>query len=75
MQNRLKIVLLYSTGNVSFLRDYESERQKYNVGMMAVVEGMYRLYRTDLTPIVLLRSLGLQATDVFYPIKVGVINS
>lgn len=63
-----------SLGNVSFLRDYESERQKYNVGMMAVVEGMYRLYRTDFTPIVLLRSLGLQATDVFYPIKKMMVN-
>ncbi|CAG9860776.1 unnamed protein product [Phyllotreta striolata] len=63
-----------SLGNVFCLKDYESERQKYNVKMMIAVEGLYRLYRTDSTPVVIVRSLGLQATDVLFPIKNMIIE-
>lgn len=58
-----------SLANFNYLKDYESQRQKYNVPTMLAVEGLHRLYTTDLTPVVLLRSLGLQATQALGPLK------
>ncbi|CAG9813071.1 unnamed protein product [Phaedon cochleariae] len=60
--------------NLSYLKEYETERQRHNVPTMLAVEGLYRLYNTDFTPIVLLRSLGLQATHVLNPLKKVIIS-
>ncbi|XP_050296449.1 ubiquinone biosynthesis monooxygenase COQ6, mitochondrial isoform X2 [Anthonomus grandis grandis] len=65
-----KAVYSGSTINdLGYLREYESERQKHNVTTMAAIEGLHRLYTTDLTPVVLLRSLGLQFTHALAPLK------
>ncbi|KAH1000717.1 hypothetical protein HUJ04_013012, partial [Dendroctonus ponderosae] len=56
-------------GNMDYLKGYESERQKHNVPTMLAVEALHRLYNTKFTPIVLLRSLGLQTTHALEPIK------
>ncbi|XP_056635326.1 ubiquinone biosynthesis monooxygenase COQ6, mitochondrial isoform X1 [Diorhabda sublineata] len=61
-------------GNVNYLKVYETKRQRHNMSMMAGIEGLYRIYRSDLTPLVLLRSLGLQTIDVLNPVKKMVIN-
>ena len=37
---------------------------------MATIDGLNRLYSTSWTPLVLLRSLGLTATDALGPVKV-----
>ncbi|XP_066148540.1 ubiquinone biosynthesis monooxygenase COQ6, mitochondrial [Euwallacea fornicatus] len=59
--------------NLSYLKTYESQRQKHNVSTMLATEGLHRLYNTDFTPVVLLRSLGLQATHALEPLKRAII--
>nr|XP_015837035.1 PREDICTED: ubiquinone biosynthesis monooxygenase COQ6, mitochondrial [Tribolium castaneum]XP_015837036.1 PREDICTED: ubiquinone biosynthesis monooxygenase COQ6, mitochondrial [Tribolium castaneum] len=56
-------------GNLLYLKEYETERQKHNVPMMLVVHGLFHLYSSEFTPLVLLRSLGLQATHALSPLK------
>ncbi|XP_002736637.1 ubiquinone biosynthesis monooxygenase COQ6, mitochondrial-like [Saccoglossus kowalevskii] len=56
-------------GALPHLLDYETERQKHVVPIMATVDGLKRLFSTDAAPAVLLRSLGLQATNAFKPLK------
>lgn len=65
-----KAVLLGADiGDVRELYKYESERQKHNMATMASIDGLYRLYSTTATPIVLLRSLGLSAVNTLSPLK------
>lgn len=56
--------------DLNYLLDYEQNRLKHNVGIMLGVHGIQRLYNTDLTPIVLARSIGLQITQQMAPVKV-----
>lgn len=51
------------------LEKYETERQRHNVPLQLAVDGLHRLYTVDITPIVVLRSLGLQLTNAIRPIK------
>uniref|UniRef100_H3BGA2 Ubiquinone biosynthesis monooxygenase COQ6, mitochondrial n=1 Tax=Latimeria chalumnae TaxID=7897 RepID=H3BGA2_LATCH len=51
------------------LREFETECQRHNLPMMAVIDMMKRLYSTKMAPFVLLRTLGLQATNVVAPVK------
>lgn len=57
-------------GSISFLMDYESERQKYNFPTALAIDGLQKLYGTDIAPVVLLRTLGLQVTNSISPLKV-----
>jgi ubiquinone biosynthesis monooxygenase Coq6 len=57
-------------GALSYLKEYETERQRHNVPMMLVVHGLFQLYSTEFTPLVLLRSVGLQAVHALAPLKV-----
>ncbi|XP_063908111.1 ubiquinone biosynthesis monooxygenase COQ6, mitochondrial isoform X2 [Zophobas morio] len=56
-------------GNLQYLKNYETERQRFNVPMILVVHGLVQLYSTQFTPVVILRSLGLQATNALTPLK------
>lgn len=56
--------------DLNHLRDYEQQRLKHNVGIMLAVHGLQRIYNTDLSPIVLARSIGLQITQQMSPLKV-----
>ncbi|XP_064211534.1 ubiquinone biosynthesis monooxygenase COQ6, mitochondrial-like [Tribolium castaneum] len=70
--NRILGEAVYSgskMGNLLYLKEYETERQKHNVPMMLVVHGLFHLYSSEFTPLVLLRSLGLQATHALSPLK------
>ncbi|KAJ8925743.1 hypothetical protein NQ315_009591 [Exocentrus adspersus] len=60
--------------NLSYLKEYETERQRHNIPTMLAVEGLHRLYNSDFTPLVLLRSLGLQATHALSPLKNAIIH-
>ncbi|XP_060524848.1 ubiquinone biosynthesis monooxygenase COQ6, mitochondrial [Cylas formicarius] len=60
--------------DMSYLKDYETKRQQHNVPTMLAVESLHRLYNTEFTPVVLLRSLGLQATHVIEPLKKAIIS-
>ena len=63
--------MIFSAGSVSYLKEYETARQRKVIPVMATVDGLQRLYSTDFAPIVLLRSMGLQATNAMSFIKVS----
>ncbi|KAM6960875.1 ubiquinone biosynthesis monooxygenase COQ6, mitochondrial [Aplochiton taeniatus] len=56
-------------GAMQHLLDYETERQRHNLPMMAAIDLMKRLYSTNAAPAVLLRTFGLQATNILPPLK------
>ncbi|XP_066551131.1 ubiquinone biosynthesis monooxygenase COQ6, mitochondrial isoform X1 [Amia ocellicauda] len=60
-------------GSTQHLLEYETERQRHNLPMMAAIDLMKRLYSTNTAPLVLLRTLGLQATNAVPPVKEQII--
>lgn len=56
--------------DLTHLCEYEQQRLKINVPIMLGVHGLQKLYNTDLSPIVLARSVGLQITQQMSPLKV-----
>ena len=58
-------------GSLDHLLRYETERQRYNVPTMAAVEGFNLLCSSNLTPVILMRSIGFNVTNAFQPVKVG----
>ncbi|KAG8562171.1 hypothetical protein GDO81_015610 [Engystomops pustulosus] len=56
-------------GSTRHLLEYETERQRQNLPLMATIDLLKRLYNTKQPPIVLLRTLGLQATNALPPLK------
>uniref|UniRef100_A0A667XEE9 Ubiquinone biosynthesis monooxygenase COQ6, mitochondrial n=1 Tax=Myripristis murdjan TaxID=586833 RepID=A0A667XEE9_9TELE len=60
-------------GAMQHLLEYETERQRHNLPMMAAIDLMKRLYSTNAAPVVLLRTLGLQATNMLPPLKEQII--
>ncbi|CAK1553896.1 unnamed protein product [Leptosia nina] len=52
-----------------WMKMYETARQRHNVPTQLCVDALYRLYAYDLTPLVLVRSVGLQITNALDPIK------
>uniref|UniRef100_A0A8B9K8F9 Ubiquinone biosynthesis monooxygenase COQ6, mitochondrial n=1 Tax=Astyanax mexicanus TaxID=7994 RepID=A0A8B9K8F9_ASTMX len=59
--------------SMQHLLEYETDRQRHNLPMMAAIDLMKRLYSTNAAPMVLLRTLGLQATNALPPIKEQII--
>lgn len=62
---------LLVVGTLSSLKEYESSRQWHNIPVMATINGLQRLFSTSWTPLVMLRSVGLQLVGALYPVKVG----
>ena len=58
-------------GSLSYLKEYETSRQRKVLPVMATIDGLQRLYNTDMTGVVMLRSLGLQAVNALTPLKVN----
>uniref|UniRef100_A0A3P9HE01 Ubiquinone biosynthesis monooxygenase COQ6, mitochondrial n=1 Tax=Oryzias latipes TaxID=8090 RepID=A0A3P9HE01_ORYLA len=58
-------------GAIQHLLEYETERQRHNLPMMAAIDLMKRLYSNDVAPAVLLRTFGLQATNMLPTLKVS----
>lgn len=59
------------TGAIHHLLEYETERQRHNLPMMTAIDLMKRLYSTNVAPVVLLRTFGLQATNMLPALKVS----
>ncbi|XP_044780679.2 ubiquinone biosynthesis monooxygenase COQ6, mitochondrial isoform X2 [Bubalus bubalis] len=56
-------------GSMSHLTSYETDRQRHNTALLAATDLLKRLYSTRATPVVLLRTWGLQATNAVSPLK------
>lgn len=56
-------------GDLSHLLKYERERLCQNLPVMVGVHGLQRLYGTDFSPVVALRSVGLKITNAIPPLK------
>uniref|UniRef100_A0A9L0IEV4 Coenzyme Q6, monooxygenase n=1 Tax=Equus asinus TaxID=9793 RepID=A0A9L0IEV4_EQUAS len=56
-------------GSMSHLTGYETDRQRHNTALLAATDVLKRLYSTSATPLVLLRTWGLQATNAVSPLK------
>ncbi|XP_015281841.1 PREDICTED: ubiquinone biosynthesis monooxygenase COQ6, mitochondrial [Gekko japonicus] len=56
-------------GSLNHLLQYEQQQQRYNLSMMAAVDLLKRLYSTTAAPFVLLRTWGLQTTNVATSVK------
>ncbi|XP_017755234.1 PREDICTED: ubiquinone biosynthesis monooxygenase COQ6, mitochondrial [Eufriesea mexicana] len=63
-----------SLGDITYLRKYETLRQRYNVPIMLAIDTLHRLYKGTAAPIILARSLGLQLTNAIPLIKNALIE-
>lgn len=61
-------------GAMQHLLEFETERQRHNLPMMTAIDLMKRLYSTDSAPVVLLRTFGLQATNMLPTLKEQIIS-
>ncbi|CAD7084026.1 unnamed protein product [Hermetia illucens] len=59
----------YPIGDKNALLKYERERLMKNVPIMFGIHGLQQLYSTTFSPVVMLRSLGLQITQNLPPLK------
>lgn len=59
----------FKLGDTQHLVKYERKCLAKNVPIMVGVHGLHTLYSTDFSPVVLMRSLGLQLTQNLPPIK------
>jgi len=56
-------------GNMAYLHEYETERQRHNLPTMFSIDALEKLYSSTFTPVVIARTLGLQVTDSIGPLK------
>lgn len=56
-------------GSLTYLRKYQSDRQKHNLPTMSAIHGLNLLYGTTWAPLVVLRSIGLNLFDSVPSIK------
>lgn len=70
----LNIFFSFFSDSLSYLNQYETDRQRHNVPTMLAIDGLQKLYNTEFTPIVILRSLGLQVTHALMPLKVIILS-
>jgi hypothetical protein len=58
------------SGSLTYLVDYERQRQVQSLSRLLSIDSLNRLYSTHFMPLVALRSVGLSFVNEFSPIKV-----
>ncbi|CAG9532254.1 unnamed protein product [Cercopithifilaria johnstoni] len=61
-------------GSLTYLSDYDTQAQRRNVPVQVVCDWLNRLYSTHNTPLILIRSFGLNMVDRFTPLKIAVTS-
>nr|XP_042714446.1 ubiquinone biosynthesis monooxygenase COQ6, mitochondrial isoform X2 [Chrysemys picta bellii] len=61
-------------GSLKHLLQFETERQRHNLSLMAAIDLLKRLYSTNVAPFVLLRTWGLQTTNALSPVKEQIMS-
>ena len=61
-------------GSLTLLRRYQRERINSNSIMLAGVDGLKRLFDSNLLPLTLARNVGLTLTNAFTPVKVSFLR-
>ena len=56
-------------GSLLYLKEYQSKRQLHNLPVMAAIHGLHLLYGTTWTPLVTMRSIGLNIFDSLSSVK------
>ncbi|CAL1296844.1 unnamed protein product [Larinioides sclopetarius] len=56
-------------GSLQQLLEYETKRQRHVLPTMFAIDALNRIYKTEFTPFVLMRSLGVTALDACQPMK------
>ena len=59
------------SGSLTYLVDYERQRQAQSLSRVLAIDSLNRLYSTNFAPIVALRSVGLSFVNEFSPLKVN----
>jgi len=54
---------------VDLLEEYERDRKRTNMAMMAILDGFQKMYATDLGPLNIARSAGFNAVHLLGPLK------
>lgn len=61
-------------GNAEVLAAYEGQRRLQNLAMMTLMDGFYYAFSNDITPLKLLRNVGLSVAQRFTPAKRKVLE-
>ncbi|KAG0628484.1 hypothetical protein M758_1G030400 [Ceratodon purpureus] len=64
----------HDIGQADLLEEYERERKKTNMAMMAILDGFQKIYATDLGPLNVARSAGFNAVHLLGPLKKQIIS-
>lgn len=65
---------LVISAQVSLLKRYEAERRPANMAMMAVLDGIQKVYSIDLGPLNVVRATAFQGANYISPLKRGIIR-
>lgn len=58
----------------TLLEEYEGERKKTNMAMMAILDGFQKIYSTDFGPFNIARAAGFNAVHLLGPLKKQIIS-
>ena len=71
-------MVYYCTIAVGFLPrllSYETSKQRHNIPVLSVIDSLQKVFSTSYSPVVLIRSVGLQFTNALWPVKVSIQSS
>jgi 2-polyprenyl-6-methoxyphenol hydroxylase-like FAD-dependent oxidoreductase len=67
----VRFCVIEFVGSLTYLVDYERQRQLQCLTRLLSIDSLNRLYSTKFSPIVALRSVGLSFVNEFSPFKVN----